>query len=190
MTKQFNFGDKLLHVQNFVSDKLLHKIQSFPYKIVTDSYSEWEKLLNINYEKVLVSEKLYHLKSVKGEREEHFKDDIFKEVADKILKGNYVPLWNDNISVSINYYRWPKYSGITWHGDGDYTISASFYIHKKWEKTFGGETLFEVDQFPYAIDPMTNSITFVKNNVEHKVCAILSDIPRESLQIRVAHIGE
>ena len=113
-----------------------------------------------------------------------YEDKIFKEVLDVVKKCEFMP-FKTNSTVHLSYYKYNKYAGINWHNDGNYTLNYSLYIHKEWDRNWGGETLIDTGRgLPLSVYSKPNSLVAIKNNVMHKVCAITGPKERKVLQLR------
>ena len=113
-----------------------------------------------------------------------YNHEIFKEVLEVIKNCDLIP-FKSNSSITLSYYNYEKYAGINWHDDGEYTLNYSLYIHKNWNRNWGGENLIDTGRgLPLSVEPKPNRLLAIKNKIKHKVCAITGPINREVLQIR------
>ena len=113
-----------------------------------------------------------------------YENIIFKEVLDTVKKCEFMP-FKDNSSIHVSYYKYNKYAGINWHNDGNYTLNYSLYIHKEWNRNWGGETLIDTERgLPLSVYSQPNSLVAIKNGIMHKVCAVTGPKKRKVLQIR------
>ena len=64
-------------------------------------------------------------------------------------------------------------------------LTYSFYIHKEWDRNWGGETLIDTNRgLPLSVTPNSNSLVAIKNGILHKVCCISGPKKRKVLQLR------
>ena len=72
-----------------------------------------------------------------------------------------------------------------------YTLNYSFYIHDKWDKNWGGETLIDTNRgLPLVVYPYPNTLLAIKNNIQHKVCPVTGPVKRQVLQVRGTFLNE
>ena len=188
-----NIDDMALIVKDLLPRDLFLQVADFDFTSVKDkkrqdSLIDWPRELYVddtpqnNRTMESVKTVINLAVCLKGEYE--FVDPIFKEVLDIIKSCEYIP-FKDNSSLVLNYYEYAKHAGINWHTDQDYTLNYSFYIHKKWDKDWGGETLIDTERgLPLASIPFPNSMCVIKNGIWHRVSPVLGPEKRKVLQIR------
>ena len=187
-----NIDDQAIVIEDFLPEDLFKKVSNFDYESdkfrKRTSFDDWDKELyldsfkNVTMKKVkLIDENLAYLR--KGEYS-YVKDDMFKDVLQTVVECPFMP-FIENSTINVTYYKYEKYAGINWHDDHVYTLNYSLYIHKEWDRDWGGETLIDTNRgLPLCVTPRPNSLVAIKNNIQHKVCAVTGPEERRVLQIR------
>mgnify|MGYP003132031340 FL=1 len=189
MHKPLNIDNKALIIDNFLPEEFFIKLLKKEFLNITINKT-WDKALFEKDNKPLLQRvkselELYNYFHLSTQKKETVKDPLFKKLFEYVLNCSHFPLRKDNIEFSMEYYEYNKNAGINWHTDGDYSLNFSLYIHKKWDKDWGGETLIDTERgLPLASIPYSNRIVCIKNNVWHKVCPINVDVPRRVIQMR------
>ena len=183
-----NIDDSALIIKDFLPNNLFKKVANFDYDQYdkNQSYKNWENNLfldeskNVTMKKVTTVDLLSSLDKGKYE----YKNIIFKDVLDVVKNCQFIP-FKDNSSLNISFYEYDKYAGINWHDDNGYTLNYSLYIHEDWDRNWGGETLIDTGRgLPLSVYSQPNALVAIKNNIEHKVCAVTGPKKRRVLQIR------
>tara|TARA_R100000231_G_scaffold42213_1_gene36825 strand:- start:963 stop:1574 length:612 start_codon:yes stop_codon:yes gene_type:complete len=186
-----NIDDLALIINEVLPDSLFEKISSYNYDSVENtlkniSHKDWqETLFKDNYKnKTMEKVKVIHNLAIYENEKYEYVNEIFKQVLDIIINCDWLP-FKKKSKLILSYYEYDKYAGINWHDDGKWTLNHSLYIHKEWNKNWGGETLIDTGRgLPLCASPVTNSMVTIKNNVYHKVCAVTGPKKRKVLQIR------
>ena len=183
-----NIDDLALIIQDVLPQELFKKVSNYNYNSneLLSSYKDWQKELYEDSSKNKTMRKVETLNSLAVYEKGEFKHKniIFKNVLETIIKCEWLP-FKKKSGLTLGYYEYGKYSGINWHEDTNHTLNYSLYIHDKWEKNWGGETLIDTGRgLPLAVLPAPNQLVVIKNNVPHKVCPVTGPNKRKVLQIR------
>ena len=181
-----NLDDKALIIRDFLPEDILTKVRNFNYTDFTDS----TKLENPWMESLYSARNKRNIKDVKIKSLVNTDtsinvDNVFKEVENLIIEHSHIPTQKEKYAFTMDFYVYEKDSGINWHHDGIYNLNFSLYIHDDWDPNWGGETLIDTNRgLPFASIPYPNTLLCIKENVNHKVCAVTSDVQRKVLQCR------
>tara|TARA_A100001515_G_scaffold135538_1_gene126583 strand:- start:689 stop:1276 length:588 start_codon:yes stop_codon:yes gene_type:complete len=186
-----NVDDKSLIINEVLPKDLFEKVSSYNYENIKNNkrninHKDWQDTLHKDdYENTTMQQvrTVDNLANYKNEKYEYV-DKIFKEVLDEIINCEWIPFKKKSWLV-LSYYEYDKYAGINWHDDDTWPLNHSLYIHKEWNKNWGGETLIDTGRgLPLCVSPVTNSMVTIKNKVPHKVCAVTGPKKRKVLQFR------
>ena len=186
-----NVDDKSLIINEVLPKDLFEKVSSYNYENIKNNkrninHKDWQDTLHKDdYENTTMQQvrTVDNLANYKNEKYEYV-DKIFKDVLDEIINCKFMPFQKKSWLV-LSYYEYDKYAGINWHDDDTWPLNHSLYIHKEWNKNWGGETLIDTGRgLPLCVSPVTNSMVTIKNKVPHKVCAVTGPEKRKVLQFR------
>ena len=96
----------------------------------------------------------------------------FKKFQNKIINTLIHP-YDGSLRMTSSIYNWKK-SSIFWHSDSRYYVGCSYYLHKEWDKNWGGELLLEDSTFHH---PKPNSIVFIYPPYYHKTNESMEGAP-------------
>ena len=186
-----NIDDLALIINEVLPEELFKDVSSYDYASIKNktrdsSHKNWQKILHIDDYGNRTMQKVETVNIIaryhNGDYE--FVDPMFKKVLDVIINCPWLP-FKKNASLLLSYYEYDKYAGINWHEDDIWTLNYSLYIHDKWNKNWGGETLIDTGRgLPLCASPVRNSMVTIKNNVPHKVSAVTGPYKRRVLQFR------
>jgi Rps23 Pro-64 3,4-dihydroxylase Tpa1-like proline 4-hydroxylase len=183
-----NLDDKALIIRDFLPEDLLRKLRNFNYTNFVDSSklkNAWSKTLystrnERNIKDVKIQPLIYNINNTTL-----YVNNIFKEVEKLIIDNSFIPTRTEKYDFAMDFYSYEKNSGINWHDDYHYTLNFSLYIHDDWDPNWGGETLINTERgLPLVSIPFPNTLLCIKEKVNHKVCAVTSDVKRKVLQGR------
>ena len=152
-----NIDDQAIVIEDFLPEDLFKKVSNFDYE-----NNKLKKRTSFDH----WDKELYL--------------DTYKNITMKKVK-----LIDENLAFLTKGEYSSVKAGINWHDDYKYTLNYSLYIHKEWDRDWGGETLIDTNRgLPLCVTPKPNSLVAIKNNVKHKVCAVTGPKERRVLQIR------
>jgi len=187
-----NIDDCAIIINDFLPNDLFQKISSFSYNTELSSHKTWDKNLYTDNDNLTTMKSVKHTENIaaitKGNIET--KVDILNDFCKILIDCPFIP-YKKNSSMTVAHYEYNKFSGINWHDDGIYTLNYSFYIHEKWDKNWGGETLVDTNRgLPLVSYPHPNTLLAIKNNIQHKVCPVTGPVKRKVLQVRGTFLND
>ena len=185
----FNIDDKALIIRNFLPNDILQQVRKYKYKNLKKSSelkNPWNALLyscEITNKRNIEDVKIVELIDT---QKKFILNPLFIEVQKLILEHPNLPIFKEKkYEFSLTYYQYEKNSGINWHSDKNYALNFSLYIHDNWSSNWGGETLIDTGRgLPLVSIPFPNTLLCIKEEVNHKVCAVTTDVKRKVLQCR------
>jgi len=189
-----NIDDCAILINDFLPDDLFKQIGNiqFAYEKHLNSHKTWDENLYKDENNSTTMNSVEHTKSIatitKGNIETDI--DVLNNFCKILIDCPFIP-YQKNSSISVARYEYDKFSGINWHDDGIYTLNYSFYIHNKWDKNWGGETLIDTNRgLPLVVYPYPNTLLAIKNNIQHKVCPVTGPVKRKVLQVRGTFLND
>jgi|TARA_Y100000114_G_scaffold98644_1_gene91824 Rps23 Pro-64 3,4-dihydroxylase Tpa1-like proline 4-hydroxylase len=186
-----NIDDLALIIHEVLPKELFEEVSAFNYANIKNkerelSHKNWQEMLHIDGYGNRTMQKVETVNIIaRYENGDYdYVDPIFKKVLDIVINCPWIPS-KKNARLLLSYYEYNKYAGINWHEDADFTLNHSLYIHKEWDKNWGGETLIDTGRgLPLCTFPVSNSMVTIKNDVPHRVCAVTGPYKRKVLQFR------